>query len=100
MKTQIRTYKQSELALILSVAPTKQNIQNLTDALGRSESAIKLVYRRAYGHGSFPNGKSFGKKVLAAKQQVGIDLGRKTLPAKPKRSYSLGIKKQHLSSVV
>jgi hypothetical protein len=43
-----RPYRAGELELILSVAPTKENIGRLASSLGRSESAIEIVFRIAY----------------------------------------------------
>jgi hypothetical protein len=77
-----REYREGELELILSLAPTAENLQRLAKVLGRSESALQLVYRAAYGHGAFPQGKAFNAKVLTAKHNLGIELGRKT-PRKP-----------------
>jgi hypothetical protein len=72
-------YRVGELELILSLAPTSENIQRLAKVLGRSESALHLVYRAAFGgHGAFPEGKAFNRKVLAAKRVLGIVVGRKT----------------------
>jgi hypothetical protein len=70
-------YRAGELELILSLAPTSDNIQRLAKVLGRSESALKLVYRAAFGHGAFPEGKAFNQKVLAAKKSLGIAIGLK-----------------------
>lgn len=73
-------YKYGELEIILSLPPTSNNIRWLSSALERSESAIHIVYRFAYGHGSFgKDAKAMDAKVLAAKRQVGIAIGRKTL---------------------
>src|SRR6478735_9003721 len=72
-------YREGELELILSLAPTSENLQRLAKVLGRSESALQLVYRAAFGHGVFPEGKAFNRKVLAAKKTLGIDVGRKNL---------------------
>lgn len=71
-------YREGELELILSLAPTSENIQRLAKVLGRSESAMQLVYRAAFGHGSFPKGAAFNRKVLAAKKTLGIAVGPKT----------------------
>ncbi len=71
-------YRDGELELILSLAPTAENIKRLSGVLGRSEDALKLVYRRAFGFGRFPEGKAFGRKVLDAKNRLGIDFGPMT----------------------
>jgi len=79
----IHEYREGELELILSLAPTSENIQRLTKVLGRSESALQLVYRAAFGHGAFPEGKAFNRKVLAAKKSLGIAIGRKNPRKRP-----------------
>ena len=81
-RTPSHEYREGELELILSLAPTSENIQRLAKVLGRSESALQLVYRAAFGHGAFPEGKAFNQKVFAAKQTLGIAVGLKT-PRKP-----------------
>lgn len=74
-----RPYREGELEIILSLPPTSNNIQWLSSALGRSRNAIEVVYRFAFGHGSFgKEAKSMDSKVLAAKKRVGIAIGRKT----------------------
>jgi hypothetical protein len=75
-----KPYREGELETILSVAPTANNIRWLSSALQRSEKAIHVVYRFAYGHGKFgADAEAMDGKVLAAKQRVGIAIGRKTL---------------------
>jgi len=86
-RTASHDYREGELELILSLAPTSENIQRLAKVLGRSESALQLVYRAAFGHGSFPQGKAFNRKVLAAKKKLGIALGRKN-PRQPPTEHS------------
>ena len=81
-KRKNKPYKNGELETILSLAPTRQNIKFLSELLGRTEGAIKIVYKIAFEHGSFGT-KGSGvqeKKVLAAKKRVGIAIGR-TKPA-------------------
>jgi hypothetical protein len=73
-----KPYRAGELEVILSLAPTSKNIAILAELLGRSEKAIKVVYKIAFEHGPF--GKDAGiqeEKILAAKQRVGISIGRK-----------------------
>ena len=73
-----RPYVRGELEVILSLAPTRNNILFLSELLGRTKGAIELVYKLAYEHGSF--GKEAGvqtEKILAAKKRVGIAIGRK-----------------------
>jgi len=70
-------YKEGELEVILSMTPTKQNIHWLSVLLGRSEEAIKVVYKIAFEHGPF--GKDAGvqeRKIIEAKARIGIDIGR------------------------
>jgi hypothetical protein len=74
-----KEYREGELELILSLSPTTDNIRWLSKALQRSESAIHVVYRFAYGHGKFGVGsEAIDKKVLEAKRRVRIAIGRKT----------------------
>lgn len=82
-RTKGKEYQEGELELILSLAPTLENIKRLSSVLGRSESAVKLVYRSAFGYGSFPEGEAFNRKVHLAKERLGIELGRKTPRPKP-----------------
>ena len=51
-----------ELELILSLAPTAQNIRNLASVLDRSEDAVKIVYEIAYQR------KPFGTGVVGDKR--------------------------------
>lgn len=78
-----REYSEEEMDLILSLAPTSENIRRLSKVLGRSEAAVTLVYRSAFGYGGFPEGEAFNRKVLKAKERLGIELGRKTPRKKP-----------------
>ncbi len=71
-------YKPGELEVILSLAPTKNNIAILSLLLDRSESAIEIVYKIAYECGPF--GKNAGiqeQKIIQAKNRIGIKIGRK-----------------------
>lgn len=81
-----RPYIAGELEVILSLAPTSNNIAFLGELLGRSQEAIELVYKIAFEHGPF--GKDAGiqeEKILAAKKRVGISIGRKGPRAKRNR---------------
>jgi hypothetical protein len=70
-------YKDGELETILSMAPTIQNIQFLSELLGRSTDAIEIVYKLAFEHGSFGKDADIQKaKILEAKKRVGISIGR------------------------
>jgi hypothetical protein len=71
-----RPYRKGELELILSIAPTTENIERLANSLGRSAKAIEIVYRIAYQ----PN-QPFGagaqiqrKKIETAKGKIGLTL--------------------------
>jgi hypothetical protein len=68
-----------ELEVILSLAPTRQNIGHLSELLGRSRESVEIVYKLAFEHGPF--GKDAGvqmRKIQEAKRRVGIEIGRKT----------------------
>ena len=72
-------YRPCELEVILSRAPTSANIGWLSRLLERSEAAIEVVYKIAYEHGPFGRGATVQeRKILEAKRQVGITIGRKT----------------------
>lgn len=77
-KPKSKEYREHEMELILSLAPSADNIRRLSAVLGRSASAIQLVYRAAFGYGAFPEGTAFNVKVLQAKNSVGIQLGRRS----------------------
>jgi len=71
-----RPYREGELDLILSLPPTKENIKRLANSLGRSEDAIKIVYRIAYRPNE-PFGKNADiqvKKIIIAKKRAGFVL--------------------------
>ncbi len=73
-------YKDGELDIILSLAPTADNINRLSRLLDRSEGAIEIVYKIAFEHGPFSKSATVQRaKILAAKKRVGIRLGRQTL---------------------
>ena len=73
-------YKEGELEVILSLAPTAGNIHWLSKLLERSPSAIEIVYKIAYEHGPFAKAASIQqRKILEAKQRVGVGIGRKSL---------------------
>jgi hypothetical protein len=79
-------YKEGELEVILSLAPTAANIYWLSKLLERSEAAIEIVYKIAFEHGAFSKAASTiqQRKVIAAKNRVGLRLGRKCPPTQPK----------------
>ncbi len=76
-------YKDGELEVILSLAPTAANIHWLSKLLDRSPSAVEIVYKIAFEHGPFANAATIQQqKIMAAKRRVGIGIGRqKTKPA-------------------
>ena len=70
-------YKEGELEVILSLAPTSKNIKWLSQLLGRSESAVEIVYKIAFEHGPFGKRATVQeRKIIEAKKRVGIRLGR------------------------
>ena len=75
-------YRDGELETILSLAPTDSNIRWLSRLLERSEEAIEIVYKIAFGHGPFGKGADIQEqKITEAKKRVGIRLGRKQVRA-------------------
>jgi len=73
-----KPYKDGELEVILSLAPTTANIKWLSTLLERSEEAIEVVYKIAFEHGPF--GQDAGiqeQKIIEAKERIGIRIGRK-----------------------
>ncbi|BAN34914.1 hypothetical protein SCD_n01078 [Sulfuricella denitrificans skB26] len=74
-----KPYKEGELEVILSLAPTSANIGWLAKLLDRSEEAIQIVYKIAFEHGPFGlNADAQERKVFEAKERVGIRIGRRT----------------------
>lgn len=73
-----KPYKDGELEVILSLAPTIDNIRWLSILLERSVEAIEIVYKIAFEHGPFgENADIQERKVIEAKERVGINIGRK-----------------------
>jgi hypothetical protein len=73
-------YREGELEIILSLAPTADNIRNLSTLLERSEEAIKIVYKIAFENGPFGREATIQTlKILKAKKRVGIAIGRKSI---------------------
>jgi hypothetical protein len=73
-----KPFKEGELELILSLTPTTQHIEWLSNVLERTPGAIEVIYRKAYGQGRFSAGDNImQRKVDAAKKVVGLVLGRK-----------------------
>ncbi|MBT1077181.1 MULTISPECIES: hypothetical protein [Geobacter] len=73
-----KPYKDGELEVILSLAPTKDNIRWLSILLERSEEAIEIVYKIAFEHGPFgENADIQERKIIDAKERVGISIGRR-----------------------
>ena len=57
-------YSEGELEIILSLVPTSTNIKWLSKLLQRSESAIEVVYKIAYGHGPFGDNADIQEKKI------------------------------------
>lgn len=75
-----KPYKDGELDVILSLAPTADNIHRLSRLLERSEEAIQIVYKIAFEQGPFAQAATVQmRKILEAKNRVGIAIGRKTV---------------------
>ena len=73
-----KPYKEGELEVVLSMPPTAANIYWLSKLLDRSTEAIEIVYKIAFEHGPFARAASIQqRKIMAAKQRVGIGVGRK-----------------------
>jgi len=73
-----KPYKDGELETILSLAPTSANIKWLSTLLERSEKAIEIVYKIAFEHGPFGQHADIQeRKIIEAKERVGIRIGRK-----------------------
>lgn len=84
-----KPYKDGELEVILSLAPTKTNIKWLSTLLERSEKAIKIVYKIAFEHGPFgENADIQEKRIIGAKEKVGISIGRKKSRGKKNSDFS------------
>lgn len=81
MERKNKPYKPGELEVILSLAPTKQNIRFLASLLERSERAVEIVYKHAFEHGPFGAEANIQvSKIINAKKSVGISIGRKNVP--------------------
>lgn len=83
-------YKDGELEIILSLAPTADNINRLSRLLERSEKAIEIVYKLAFEYSPFSKHASGvqQRKVIEAKKRLGIRIGprrphKATVPAQP-----------------
>jgi len=80
-------YKEGEIEVILSLAPTTRNIYWLSKLLDRCEAAIEIVYKIAFEHGAFGKAATIQqRKIIAAKNRVGLRLGRKNPPTIPKQN--------------
>lgn len=80
-KGQNELYKEGEIEVILSVAPTEANIEWLIELFGRSRMGIKKVYEIAFGIKPFGQKQDIqARKIFEAKKRVGIALGRQTPP--------------------
>ena len=76
-------YKQEEVNLILTLAPTHANVKNLAKSLGRSTDAMYTVYHLAYS-GKWLKGTlndmedtqdNIATKIARAKKKHGIFIG-------------------------
>lgn len=77
-------YRQEEVNLILSLSPTHQNVKNLAGSLGRSEDAIRAIYKLAYSGKwlkksveRFGGGANIIDKIGTAKKALGIIIGHR-----------------------
>ena len=78
-------YKQEEVNLILTLAPTHANVKNLAKSLGRTTDAIYTVYRLAYSGrwlkniltGMEDSQDNVATKIVRAKKKLGIFVGHK-----------------------
>jgi len=76
-------YKQEEVNLILTLAPTHANVKNLAKSLGRTTDAIYTVYRLAYSprwlkdtlSGMEASQDNVATKIARAKKKFGIFVG-------------------------
>lgn len=73
-------YREGELEVVLSLPPTAANIYWLSKLLDRSTDAIEIIYKIAFEHGPFAKAATTQqRKITAAKQRVGIGVGRKKI---------------------
>lgn len=73
-----KPYKEGELEVILSLPPTTQNIRWLRKLLERTEKSIQIVYKIAFERGLFGKDSVIQeKKIIEAKERIGLDVGRK-----------------------
>jgi hypothetical protein len=77
-------YSQEEITLILTLPPTNQSIRILAKSLGRSEEAIKAIYKLAYSGKWLKNSvariggrHNVFDKIGAAKKELGIVIGHR-----------------------
>lgn len=82
-----KPYEEGELEVILSMAPTYDNVHWLAKLLGRSEEAIQIVYKIAFEHGPFGHCADVQeRKIVEAKKRVGICIGRSRSRASSKKT--------------
>lgn len=82
-----KPYKEGELEVILSLAPTEANIRWLSMLLERTEEAIQIVYKIAYENGPFGSEAVVQvRKIVKAKEAMGIRIGRKAPPRPRKKA--------------
>jgi len=69
-----KQYKEGELEIILSLAPTNTNIKWLSKLLERSEDAITIIYKIAFKHPPFNPSKMHNnsqvQKINEAKKRI------------------------------
>lgn len=59
-----KPYRDGELEVILSLAPTHTNIKWLSVLLERTEEAIEIVYKIAFEHGPFAKQSGIQEKKV------------------------------------
>jgi hypothetical protein len=75
-----KPYTQAEIDLILSLIPNNTNTMTLSNVLGRSDSAIEMIYRIAYGGNLLKKniegvGNDVFDKIADAKKRAKIFIG-------------------------
>jgi len=81
--TPFNPYKQEEVNLILSLAPTHANVKNLAKSLGRTPDAIYTIYNLAYSgrwlkdtlNDMEDSQDNVATKIARAKKRQGIFIG-------------------------
>ena len=76
-------YKQEEVNLILTLAPTHANVKNLAKSLGRTTDAIYTIYHMAYSgrwlkdtlNDMTDSQDNVVTKIARAKKKLGVFIG-------------------------